>query len=266
MTWNPLRKQCATQRPAPAQPCLTVAEDRELDITVQRIIHIENTVRRMIKEMTKYLSTIEHLNSVDQRLTTNLSSCSLVHINDEFRKIVEDYHSVTTQIGKTAQETVALCNKTFIEPLKKLKGEFGYIRDALAKREELVNNWKISHGILKKYQEKRDKTASHHVKLERERRAEEIASKELKIYHGKLLAELPMFLEKRLEYLNPTVQALIAIQLDYYGNSTKMFTQLMPVSNASESPSSATISEEEHQQTINRHFNQIRNLTIIKND
>ena len=52
----------------------------------------------MNKEMSKYLSTIEQLNVVDQRLTTNLSSCGLVHIQDEFRRIVEDYHSVTTQV------------------------------------------------------------------------------------------------------------------------------------------------------------------------
>ena len=52
----------------------------------------------MVKEMKKYLNTLEHLDTADQRLTTNLSSCGLVHINDEFRKIVENYHSVTTQV------------------------------------------------------------------------------------------------------------------------------------------------------------------------
>ena len=170
------------------------------------------------------------------------------------------------KVGKTVQDTVALCHKTFIEPLKKLREEFGYIRDALLKREELVNNWKLAYNSVKKYQEKREKTATLHVKLERERKAEETASKELKIYHSRLLAELPMFLEKRIEYLKPTVHALIAIQLDYYGNSTKMFTQLMPVPNASESPSSAMLSDEEYHQTINSHFNRIKNLTIIKND
>lgn len=147
-----------------------------------------------------------------------------------------------------------------------MREEFVFIRDALIKREELVYNWKIAHTTLKKYQEKREKTASHHVKLERERKSEEQASKELKIYHSRLISELPMFLEKRLEYLKPTLHALIAIQLDYYGNSTKMFTQLMPVPNASESPTSAMLSEEVYNQTLNSHFNKIRNLTIIKND
>lgn len=162
------------------------------------------------------------------------------------------------------EDTVAYCHKTFIEPLKKLRDEFIYIKDALAKREELVNNWRTAYTNLKKYQEKREKTATHHVKLERERKSEEQASRDLKIYHSRLLNELPMFLEKRLEYLKPTIHALIAIQLEYYGNSTKMFTQLMPVPNASESPASSMVSDEEYHHTINSHFNKIKNLTIIK--
>lgn len=141
--------------------------------------------------------------------------------------------------------------------------EFIFIRDALSKREELVNNWRTAYTNYKKYHEKREKTASHHVKLERERKLEDHASKELKIYHARLITELPIFLEKRLEYLKPSVQALIAIQLEYYGNSTKMFTQLMPVSNT-ESPTSPMVSEEEYEQTINTEFNKIKNLTIVK--
>lgn len=54
----------------------------------------------MIKEMKRYLEAIEQLDKGDQRLTMNLSSCGLVHIHDEFRRIVEDYHSVTTQVRR----------------------------------------------------------------------------------------------------------------------------------------------------------------------
>lgn len=59
---------------------------------------VETTIRQMIKEMKRYLNSIQNLDLADQHLTENLSSCTLVHINDEFRRIVEDYHSVTTQV------------------------------------------------------------------------------------------------------------------------------------------------------------------------
>lgn len=168
------------------------------------------------------------------------------------------------QIGKTVQEMAVLCQRTFIEPLKKLRDEFILIAAAIAKREELVAAWKYSYSRVKKLQEKKDRTASHIAKLERERRAEEAAAKDLKTVHTQLLAELPMFLDKRLEYIKPSIHALTMIQLDYYGSSAHLFTHLMPLPNASGSPSSAMIPEDEYQQAVANQVNKIRALTIVK--
>ncbi|KZC08640.1 Bridging integrator 3 like protein, partial [Dufourea novaeangliae] len=262
---NPLKKNHLTQRPTPAQSLLSHAEDRELDIAVQRLINLEDTIRKLIKEMKKYIEAVLNLDRADRRLTVNLTTCGLAHLSDEFRKIVEDYHSVTTQVGETVQEMAVLCQKTFIEPLKKLRDEFALIAAAIAKREELVTNWKYSYNRVKKLQEKKDRTANHIAKLERERRTEEAVAKDLKTFHAQLLIELPAFLDKRLEYIKPSVHALITIQLDYYGSTTKLFTHLMPVSNVSGSPSSAMVPEDEYQQSVVNEINRIRALIIVKN-
>lgn len=264
MTWNPLKKNHLTLRPSPAQPLLSHAEDRELDVAVQRLIYIEDTIRKLTKEMKKYLEAVVNLDRADQRLSMNLTTCGLIHISDEFRRIVEEYHSITTQVGKTVQDMAALCHKTFIEPLKKLRDEFALIAAAIAKREDLVTAWKYSYNRVKKLQEKKDRTAGHIAKLERERRAEEAAAKELKTIHAQLLIELPMFLDKRLEYIKPSVHALIMIQLDYYGNTTRLFTHLMPIHDSSQSPS-VVLQEETYQQMINNQISRIKGLTIVKN-
>lgn len=264
MTWNPLKQKHFMHKPTPAHPLLTHAEDRELDIAVQRLIYVEDTIRKLTKEMKKYIEAIVNLDRADQRLTLNLTTCGLAHISDEFRRIVEEYHSVTTEVGKTVQEMAALCQKTFIEPLKKLRNEFIFIAAAISKREELVDTWKYSYNRVKKLQEKKDRTANHIAKLERERRAEEAAAKELKTVHAQLLVDLPTFLDKRLEYIKPSVHALIMIQLDYYGSTTQLFTEIMPIKNFSGSPSSAMIPEEEHQQAVASQMNRIRALTIVK--
>lgn len=162
------------------------------------------------------------------------------------------------------QEMAALCQKTFIEPLKKLRDEFVLIAAAIAKREELVTIWKCSYNRVKKLQEKKDRTASHIAKLERERRAEETAAKDLKTVHAQLLVELPMFLDKRLEYIKPSIHALIMIQLDYYGSTTHLFTHLMPMPNASRSSPSTMIPEDEHQEAVANQMNRIKALTIVK--
>lgn len=264
MTWNPLKKNYLTQRPTFAPPLLSHAEDQELDLVVQRLIYIESTIRKLTKEMKKYIGALVNLDRADQRLSMNLISCGLAQNNDEYRRIVEEYFSVAAQVGKNVQEMTSLCHKTFIEPLKKFRNEFVAIAAALTKREDLVATWKYLHNRVKKLQEKKDRTASHIAKLERERRAEEAASKELKTVHAQLLAELPAFLEKRLEYINPSIHAMIMIQLNYYGHTTQLYTQLMPVRYSSEFALSSTVTEEEYQQVVSTELNRLRALAIVK--
>ncbi|XP_012277688.1 uncharacterized protein LOC105698213 [Orussus abietinus] len=265
MAWNLLKKSHLTQRPTPAPPLLSHAEDRELDVIVQRLMHIEETVRKLTKETKRYLESMDNLDRADQRLSANLSTCDLAHTNDEFRKIVEEYHSVTTQVGKNVQETMALCQKTFIEPLKKLRDLFAIIAEALAKREELVATWKCTYNRLKKLQERKDRTASHIAKVERERRIEEAAAKELKNCHSQLLIDFPAFLDKRLEYIEPSIHAFIMIQLNYYGSTMELFAQLMSQKSSS-SPERISTNDDEYQKKITEQFNRIRGLTIVKDD
>ncbi|KAF7993238.1 hypothetical protein HCN44_006298 [Aphidius gifuensis] len=259
MTWNPRKKCFLTQRPTSAHPLLTPAEDRDLDVAVQQLIHVESSTLKLMKQTKLYLEAICNLDKADQKLTTNLSTSGLVYLSDNFRQIVEDYHSVTNQVGKAVQEMVNLTQKTFLEPLKKLRDKFSLVAEALVKREELLTVWKTSYNRLKKLQEKKDKTANHVAKLEREKRAEDIAAKELKAVHLKLLSDFPWFLEKRLEYVKPSVHALIMIQLDYYGNTTKLFTQLMPAFDNSSSPASFAISDEDYNAKIQKQYYNIIN-------
>lgn len=60
---------------------------------------IEDTIRKLTKEMKKYIEAVINLDRADQRLTLNLTTCGLAHLNDKFRKVVENYHSVTTQVN-----------------------------------------------------------------------------------------------------------------------------------------------------------------------
>ena len=113
---------------------------------------------------------------------------------------------------------------------------------------------------MKKLQEKKDRTANHIAKLERERDLEESAAKKLKNFHTELLQELQTFLNKRLDYIKPSVHALIMTHLEYYGSITNTFTQIM----SSDSVNRGKVSDEEFQQLISTQVNRIKGLTIVK--
>ncbi|XP_043280558.1 bridging integrator 3 homolog [Venturia canescens] len=275
MTWNPLpRKNYLSKRPTPAQPLLTQSEDRELDIAVQRLMHVEDTIRKLRKEAKRYIEAISNLDKADQRLSSDLSTCGLAHMNDDFRITVENYHSITTQIGRTVHDLTPLLSETFVEPLKKLLSKFVIVAEAIERRETLVHAWEYSYERVKKLQDKQDKSASHVAKLERERRSEERAAKELRDVHSRLLVELPWFLQKRLDYIKPSIHALIMIQLNYYGHAMELYTSLMPANENSDalssggtrnsSPGSTNMNEEHFQSSVTSQINRIRSLTIVK--
>lgn len=48
--------------------------------------------------MKKYIGALVNLDKADQRLSMNLISCGMAQNNDEYRRIVEEYLSVATQV------------------------------------------------------------------------------------------------------------------------------------------------------------------------
>ena len=76
-----------------------------------------------------------------------------------------------------------------------------------------------------------------------------------------LLLELPQFYEKRVDYFQPCLQALIRAQVDYYGESTRLFTHLV-----STNPSCTKYhSDEDYQEEIEQNISVIKALSIVSN-
>jgi hypothetical protein len=48
--------------------------------------------------MKKYLDNIASVTKSEQKITADLSGSALCHQNAELRKLIEDYHSVTSQV------------------------------------------------------------------------------------------------------------------------------------------------------------------------
>lgn len=104
------------------------------------------------------------------------------------------------------------------------------------------------------------------MKLEREKKALEVIGKELATCHSFLLSELTQFLEKRIDYFCPTLQALVRSQLEYYGNTTRLFTHLVPANTTSvkEGSPSLCVSDSEFETSMNNKLDRIRALSIVK--
>lgn len=200
----------------------------------------------------------------EQRITSELSASAMCHRNADVRRLVEDYHTVTSQVYGGVQDLLAVLQTTFQEPLKTFKGQFGNIDAAFSQREQLATEWRNASARVKKLED-RDRTAGNLVKLDRERRTLETVSQELIGFHNVMLTEMVQFLAKRGEFFSPTLQAFIRAQLDFHGSTTRLFTQLLPeCSKAVGSPTSAVIPDAEYQAMVHDKLSKIRALSIVK--
>jgi hypothetical protein len=169
------------------------------------------------------------------------------------------------QLCNSVRDLSSVNQQTFLEPLKKYVGTFSSAESAFQRREQIVQEWRNIAAKVRKFEE-RERTASNIVKLEREKKSLEVVGKELATCHAFLLSELTQFLEKRIDYFRPTLQALLRSQLEYYGNTTRLFTHLVPANRASAKEGSPSVcdSDSEFEISINNKLDSIRALSIVK--
>ena len=72
-----------------------------------------------------------------------------------------------------------------------------------------------------------------------------------------LLLELPQFYERRVDYFQPSLQALVRAQMDYYGENTRLHTKLSKNCLPEEKNDSDDSNE------LEKIFSEIRALSIV---
>ncbi|XP_034255746.1 bridging integrator 3-like [Thrips palmi] len=279
MTWNPLKKTHLNTRPSSAYPAITQEDDRNLDILCRYLQSVEDSTRQLQKFMKKYLEAVSNADKAEMKLTSDLSSSSLCHENADLRKLVEDYHSVTVKQSDGTAELSRVTQRTFLEPLKKFGDEFCGLANTLHAHERLIQEWKNIAARVKKLEERGDKMPNTIVKLEREKQNLAAAIKEISTSHKKIMEEFPVFYDKRIDYIQPTLQALVRAQVDYHGNTTRCFTFLVPSGpgvsysksgklcepeNTSRQVSPSLIPEPQFRSIIFEKLGSIRSLSIVK--
>lgn len=110
---------------------------------------------------------------------------------------------------------------------------------------------------------KQEKTGNNVVQTEKCKKVFQSAKEEFDSQNRLLLLELPQFYDKRIDYFQPCLQALIRAQVDYYGETTRLFTHW-----ESDNPEVSLRSakdEEEHEEELDKLLGEIKALSIVGN-
>ena len=277
MTWNPLQKKpflCV--KPALSQGLSTHMEDRELEMCFNNLQNLEENCKKLYKEVKRYEECITNLHKMEQSMTSELTNSPLIHEDANLRKVAEHYQSVTYQMGHNTDDLAQLSQKTVVDPLKKLNPEFGAIAAALKRRDTALSEALKAKAKWEKA-EKLEKTGANTVKADQAKKAWLAARDEYEAQNKLLLLELPQFYEKRVDYFQPCLQALVRSQVNFYGETNGLFTHLVSASTESshgqdqdqeqaiDGPSAITKvkSDQEFQEDLDKQLSALRSLSIV---
>ena len=99
------------------------------------------------------------------------------------------------------------------------------------------------------------------MKSEQAKKSFQHSKEEFESQNRLLLMELPQFYERRIDYFQPCLHALIRSQVDYYGETTRLFTHLV-----SANPNASNIkTDHEHKEYIEKMMGDIKALSIVGN-
>jgi len=255
-----LKKPYLSQKPQLTQGLADYNEDRDLSLAFKNLRDLEDHCKKLYKEVRRHEECANGLHRLERKMSSDLTNSPLCREyedgHQDLKKVAEDYQSVVYQLGHATGDLTHLSQKTVVEPMKKLTAEFGSIAAALKKRDATLNECLKCQTKVEKLA-KLDKTQNA-AKIEQGKKSYLQIKDDFDTQNRLLLLELPQFYEKRVDYFQPCLQALIRAQVDYYGESTRLFTHLVST-NAS---CSNYHGDDEYQEEIERNLSVIKSLSI----
>ena len=139
-------------KPQLTQGLASHEEERKLELSYVQLQDLEENSKKLYKEVKKYEECLTGLQRQEEKVgvifktqssltpsqvASDLSNSTVCQENPELRRLAEEYSSAVYQLGNTTDDLSVLSQKTVVDPMKKLVGEFPCIQAAV-KRRDLV--------------------------------------------------------------------------------------------------------------------------------
>ena len=183
--------------------------------------------------------------------------------NADLRQMSDELVSVVYQMGHNTEDMVQLAHRTVREPIKKINNEYPHIQAAIRRRDLALQEAQRAQAKYEKLA-KLEKNGANNAKREQARRCYVGARDDFDKANKMLLLELPQFYERRIEYFQPSLQALVRAQVDYYGCSTRLHSKLGH--SASDNTGAEAGADTDYSDSINdieKKLSEIRALSIV---
>lgn len=220
MSWNPFSRHTA-----PKKSVISQTEERELVKEVKKLDQVAETSRKLYKDTKRWVETNNAVAGSEYKITQDLLACQLCQLEPEFHKQVEEWNRTVEKHTHDTRELNSTVHKTLAEPVKKLTGVFPNIDIAIKKREQSLQEYRKSQAKLEKYQE-RERTGQNIVKLEASKKSLVTAKDDFTAQNNSLKEDVPKLVDMRIDYIQPSLEALVRAQVAQNNESVKLFKEL----------------------------------------
>ncbi|RWS12343.1 Bridging integrator 3-like protein, partial [Dinothrombium tinctorium] len=258
---NPLKKLSAAKPTAAG--IWNAVDEEDIEKLSNRLSNIDLMARKIHKTGKRLNDNLLLFNRFEAKLSNDLSDSHLCQqYSAELRTLIEEWHSFNAQCSRLGEDYAFCVQKVVVDPLKRFEAAVNEIRNVLKKREHLRNECVKLNAKLNKLIEK-EKTGQNLVKLEHTRNSLSKAEEELKQQNELILREVPDFIDYRINYFQPTLEALIKAQTYFWGESAENYNQHFSLSSEQLGPLSKG-SLKEYKQNQMKLLNQISSLSIVE--
>ncbi|XP_051791612.1 bridging integrator 3 isoform X2 [Erpetoichthys calabaricus] len=193
------------------------------------------------------------------KISSDLLSNPLCEQDPQFLKSMTALDTAMRRMDAFNQEKVNQIQKTVIEPLKKFSSVFPSLNMAVKRREQTLQDYKRLQSKVEKYEEK-EKTGPTMVKLHQAREELRPVREDFEAKNKQLLEEMPKFYHSRIDYFQPSFEALIRAQVAYFTEMHKIFGEL------TEQIDQPGLTDEQRERDNEARLSELKALSIVADD
>ncbi|XP_068746734.1 bridging integrator 3-like [Montipora capricornis] len=143
--------------------------------------------------------------------------------------------------------------------MKKFSGVFPSVNAAIKRRDQALQDYQKYQAKVLKLQE-REKTPQNQAKLEATNQALAAAKLDYEKQNAAMLEELPQLIEGRIDYFEPSFEAMIRSGDAYYSRASEALSDLTNKLGWKK----GELSDEDCQQQLQQKLAEIRSLSIVE--
>jgi hypothetical protein len=248
---NPFNKLYTTKKNVPPS-----AQERTFEREVKKLEHLEEVTKVIQKDIKKFTESQTAKAKAETKIVHDLQSSAVCRDNEKLRELTDSWSVAARRLEMLSDELIATTQKAVAEPTKRLGVVFPSVQQAIKKREQSLQEYLKCREKNDKYTA-RERTGPNLVKLENSRKALAAAKNEFETQNNLLLQELPRLYESRIDYFQPSLQALISAQIKYYSESQRTYSDL-----CKQLDTANNVTDDSLNRSIQQKLSEIRALSI----